>query len=161
MTFKAPAVALVGLLSGGLSACDGSVTSPTPLAATTARPAPPGSGTLLPAFRVAEVILSGVVFERTTHGRTPLAGVLVANGEGNAAMTDANGFYSFGPVWVCPCAAQPWVEAGTTFLWVTKDGYTDPDGTPGSVFRPGALTHGTRDVRIDGNTRYDIELVRR
>jgi hypothetical protein len=91
----------------------------------------------------------------------PIAGVVVANGEGSYATTDANGRYLLGPVWVCPCSAQPWIEAATTFLWVSKDGYGDPAGTAGSVFWPGTASPGTRDVKIDGDTRFDIELVRR
>ena len=105
--------------------------------------------------------LSGFVFENTPTGRRPIEGVTVANGEGNYATTDASGFYSMRPVWVCPCPAQPRVEAGTTFLWVTKDGYIDPPGTPASVFGPGLGGPGTRDAKIDGDTRFDIELVRR
>ena len=110
---------------------------------------------------MADVTLTGFVFESTPTGRRPLDGVDVANGEGNYATTDANGFYSIRPLWVCPCPAQPWVGPGTTFLWVTRDGYTDPPGTPDSVFGPALGRAGTRDVRIDGDTRFDIELVRR
>ena len=69
------------------------------------------------------MILSGVVFEVTAAGRVPLEGVIIANGEGWGGRTDANDFFSFRPVWVCPCSAQPWVSAGTTFLWVGKEGY--------------------------------------
>ena len=162
MKFKTRTVFLVALLAPGVSGCDGNVTGPTPPPATITQPVlPPAPGFPAPAFHVAEVTLSGVVFETTPNGRIPIGGVVVANGEGNAATTDANGFYSFGPVWVCPCAAQPWVEPGTTFLWVTKDGYVDPPGTPGSVFGSGVASPGTRDVKVDGDTRFDIELVRR
>ena len=102
-------------------------------------PPPPAGG---PAFSVADVTVSGFVFEVTSTGRVPIEGVTVANGEGWGGLTDANGAFSFRPVWVCPCAAQPWVPAGTTFLWVAKDGYEDPAGQTLSVFggllRPGA-----------------------
>lgn len=162
MRFKTRAAAFGMLISVLGSGCGGNVTSPTPPPATVAEVVPPPlPRTSYPAFRVADVVLSGLVFETTSQGRIPIAGVIVANGEGNHATTDANGIYSFGPVWVCPCAGQPWVEAGTTFLWVAKDGYGDPPDTPGSVFERGAPSPGTRDVKIDGDTRFDIELVRR
>ena len=148
------------VLAAGFSGCDKTVTGPTPTPTATPPPsASPAPGNSDPPFHVAEVTLSGVVFEMTTGGRMPIAGVNVLNGEGNYATTDVNGFYSLGPVWVCPCAAQPWIEAGTTFLWITKDGYMDPPGTPGSVFGNGSPSPGTRDVKIDGDTRFDIELV--
>ena len=154
---------LVVLFAGGLSGCDSSVTGPTtPTAIAQPAPAPaPPPGTSNPAFQVAEVTLSGMVFELTPTGRAPIAGVLVANGEGNWDMTDDNGVYSFGPLWVCPCAAQPWVDAGMTFLWISKGGYTDPPGIPPSVFGSAPSLPGSRDVRIDGDTRFDIELRRK
>jgi hypothetical protein len=162
MTFKHRAAAVGMLIAAGLSGCGGDVTGPTALPSTVAEVVPPPlPRNSFPAFRVADVVLSGLVFETTSQGRMPIAGVIVANGEGNHATTDANGIYSVGPVWVCPCARQPWVEAGITFLWVAKDGYGDPPDTPGSVFERGAPSPGTRDVKIDGDTRFDIELVRR
>ena len=150
---------LLALLVGGLCGCERNVSGPTPPASST-RPAPT-LGNLSPAFYVADITLSGFVFETTPDGKRPITGVDVTNGEGDNALTDANGFYSLGPVWVCPCRAEPWVESGTTFLWVSKDGYGDPPGTPASVFWRGTPPPGTRDVKIDGDTRFDIELVRR
>ena len=149
-------------IAAAFAACDAA--HPTPTGPTrdapTFRP-PPTDSDHNPAFQVADVTLSGVVFENTPAGRRPIEGVTVANGEGNYATTDASGFYSVRPLWVCFCPAQPLVEAGTTFLWVTKEGYTDPPGTPASVFGPAVGGAGTRDVKIDGDTRFDIELVRR
>ena len=110
MKFNARATFLVALLTPGVTDWDGNVTGPPPPPATITQPVPPPApGGPTPAFHVAEVKLSSVVFETTSNGRVPIAGVVVANFEGSAATTDANGFYSFGPVWVCPCAAQPWV----------------------------------------------------
>ena len=153
-------------IAAAFAACDGA--DPTPTGPTRdaqqVRPPdvrPPYDGDHNPAFQVADVTLSGFVFENTVTGRRTIEGVIVANGEGNYGTTDASGFYSIRPVWVCPCPAQPRVEAGMTFLWVTKDGYADPPGTPASVFGPGIDGPGTRDVRIDGDTRFDIELVPR
>lgn len=159
MKLKADTVLFTLVVAAAFAACNAA--HPSPTGPTSERPTaqPPIDGNSNPAFHVAEVTLSGIVFENTPTGRRPIEGVDVLNGEGNYATTDRNGAYSLGPVWVCPCAAQPWVDAGTTFLWVTKDGYTDPSGTPASVFGPVAGAVGTRDVRIDGDTRFDIELV--
>lgn len=161
MNLKVHTACFTLVIAATFAACDAA--TPAPTAPAQDRPAgeAPTTGTPTPDFHVAEVTLSGMVFETTPDGRRPIADVDVLNGEGEFAKTDANGFYSLGPVWVCPCAAQPWVEAGTTFLWVTKDGYADPPGTLASVFGPAAGSPGTRDVRIDGDTRFDIELVRR
>jgi hypothetical protein len=64
------------------------------------------------------------------------------------------------PVWVCPSAAQPWVPAGMTFVWVLKEGYDAPPGQPRSVFGDAAAGN-SRDVKIEGDTRVEIRLVRR
>jgi hypothetical protein len=82
------------------------------------------------------------------------------------AATDAQGFFSFRRVWVCPCSWAPWVDAGITAIWVDKDGYEAPAGQPASVFHhplyPDARRDfQLRDVTINGDTRFDIELVRR
>ena len=45
-----------------------------------------------------------------------------------------------------------WLAGPTTDIWVAKEGYGDPPSFPGE---------GWRSVTIDGNTRYDIELVRK
>jgi hypothetical protein len=58
------------------------------------------------------------------------------------------------------------VDAGITSIWVDKDGYEVPAWEPASVFgrrldpdvRPDLRL---RDVTINGDTRFDIELVRR
>ena len=113
-----------------------------------------------PSFHEADVTLSGTVFEMTPEGRRPIPGVIVANGEGNWAETDENGSYSIRPLWVCPCKAQPWVDAGMTFIRIMKSGYVDPSGSSGSVFGGAAGRTGVRDVRINGDTLLDVELVR-
>ena len=157
MTYGVPCVVLV--FAFALAGCNGSTTNPTPLPSEPrVSPLPPRDAT--PAFHVSDVTLSGVVFEMTAGGRRPIEGVMVANGEGNAAVTDANGHYAMRPVWNCPCAAEPFVPPGMTFLWVSRDGFTDPPGLPRSVFDRGRGAPGWRDVMIDGDTRYDIELVR-
>ena len=145
-------------LAAGLVGCEGRglPTPPTTFEGPQTVPQPE-----IPAFQVADVTVSGVVYEETPTGRTAIAGVLIANGEGWSGLTDANGFFSFKPVWVCPCAAQPAVPAGTTSLWVGKDGYGDPDGLMASSFGGVYAAPGYRDVAVDGDTHVEFELVRR
>jgi len=89
------------------------------------------------------------------------AGPGLANGGGAPVLTetDGNGFFSFRPVRVCPCWSSPSIPAGTTLLFIEKNGYDDPPGLPESAFRPHGP--GFRDVMIDGDTRVRIQLVRR
>jgi len=120
---------------------------------------------------VADVILSGVVYEVTPVGRVPIEGVRVQSDHFHVfptldSVTDSHGFFSFRRVWVCPCSWAPWVDAGITSIYVKKDGYKGPAGQRDSVFRnplyPDApRDDGLRDVTINGDTRFDIELVRR
>ena len=125
MTFRAHAALLGVLVATGLAGCSNSVTSPTPLPTQQVLPSVISN----PPFSVADVTLSGVVFEVTPAGRVPIAGVGVSNGEGEYAVTDANGFFSLSPVWICPCSYQPWIEAGVTLLWLWTDDYVDPRGS--------------------------------
>jgi hypothetical protein len=58
------------------------------------------------------------------------------------------------------------VDAGITSIYVDKDGYEVPDGQPASIFGrrldPGVRPDlRLRDVPINGDTRIDIQLVRR
>lgn len=79
--------------------------------------------------------LSGVVSEMTPTGQVPVEGVHVEWSDlHDVSMTDTNGFYSFSGV-----------PAGLNSLWVNKAGYQA----------------GTRQVTITGDTRFDIQLVRR
>ena len=112
---------------------------------------------------MADVTLSGVVSEVTPNGLVPIEGVGVSNGEGGYSVTDANGFFSIKPVWVCPCSSQPWIDANTTLLLLWKDGYEDPAGQSPSLFAQGLANPGPgwRDVMINGDTRFDTQLVRR
>jgi hypothetical protein len=96
--------------------------------------------------------LSGVVFERTPTGTAPIEGVEVyCDGCGSPyghtfAYTDEDGFYSFS-----------YTYSGTNPLIIRKSGYGDPAGqAPGPV-------QGSewRHPMVNGDTRFDIELVRR
>jgi hypothetical protein len=154
---------LTFVLATGLVGCDrGRGPWPTAPSATVPLP-PPVPNTGGPAYSVADVTLSGVVYEVTSAGPVPVEGVIVENGEGEYTVTDAKGIYKLRPIWVCPCSYNPTVRAGTTYLWVSKNGYTDPPNQPASVFwAPG--THlgerGWRDVTINGDTHFDVQLAR-
>jgi hypothetical protein len=104
------------------------------------------------------VSLSGVVYELTPTGRKPIARALVycelcGKETHTFATADDDGFYHFsgdlatgGGVWVVPGVPTP-IAVGFYNL-----DFNDPPGQP----RP-----GWREVLITGDTRLDIELVRR
>jgi hypothetical protein len=99
--------------------------------------------------------LSGVVFEMTSAGRTPIEGVGVycelCGAETHTwATTDSNGFYSFAGVWNAGVDITP--------LWVFKEGYGDP---PGFATPPNVPGPGWRGVSVSRDTRFDIELARK
>ena len=95
-------------------------------------------------------ILSGVVFEMTDKGRLPIEGASVycdscGDPYGHTYnYTDANGLYRFF-----------WTAAGATPLIVGKEGYALA-GNP-----PRGPVEGWIVATVDGDTRFDIELVRR
>jgi len=170
MTNRTRTRLLLLVLAAGLTGCDGA--HPTgPSAPSTPQPqqTPRGSGS--DTYNVANVILSGVVYEVTPMGRAPIEGVHVLLDYFHVfpapdVVTDSRGFFSFSPVWVCPCSWAPWVDAGITSIHVDKDGYEAPAGQRASIF--GGLLEADvlqdyrlRDVTINGDTRFDIELVRR
>ncbi len=92
-------------------------------------------------------VLSGMVYENTPDGRVPLDGVvLYCDGCGSPVghtfvTTDANGLYRF-----------EWTLNGKNWIqFISKDGYryagpSEPFGIP---------------VNVNGDTRFDIELVKR
>jgi hypothetical protein len=89
--------------------------------------------------------VSGVVFEMTAAGQAPVQGVWMwcddcDESDVNPLYTDANGFYTFSGL---PNGVHP--------LLLSKSGY--------SLVAP---THGPgeKDVTVNGNTRFDIQLVR-
>ena len=140
----------------GLAGCDGAGPQ-TPTAPSTVQPLPqapvPPSG--FPPGVLSDYTLSGVVFEMTATGRTPIEGVgiyceLCGAETHTWATSDSNGFYRFTGVWNAGVSA--------TQILVRKDGYTDPVGLPTPPNLPGP---GWRGVIINGDTRFDIELVRR
>ena len=172
MTNKTHTGLLLLVLAAGLIGCDG-VHPPGPSPLPTPQPQqPPGpAGSGRDTYNVANVILSGVVYEVTPMGRAPIEGVRVQSDYFHVfptadVVTDSQGFFSFRPVWVCPCSWAPWVDAGTTSIWVEKDGFEVPAGQPASIFGRRLdpevpPDRRLRDVTINGDTRFDIELVRR
>jgi hypothetical protein len=149
------------VLAQGVAGCGGTDSSstplgPSPVAPQAAPPPPRPPGSWLAGYTLTGVSLSGVVYESTPTGRVPIAGVNVyceLCGELTHTWTtaDANGFYIFsgdlangGGVWL---SGQP------TPLLVAKDGYGDP-----AACLPG---FSCREILINGDTRFDIELVRR
>ena len=96
--------------------------------------------------------LSGVAFERTPTGTAPIGGVQIyCDGCGSPyghtfVYTDAIGFYSLS-----------YTYSGTNPLLIRKDGYSDPDGQPVGPVQ-GYLS---RQAMVNGDTTFDIELLRR
>jgi hypothetical protein len=129
-----------------VSACDGGIRS-FPTSPTSQTPPPP------PPPAVTSVILigtlSGVVFEVTSAGNAPVEGVRVycdSCGAGHAdSYTDGNGAYSFTDV-----------KTSVYPLWVAKQGYdlAKPTGRAGTGWM------GSINADVNGDTRFDIEIVR-
>jgi hypothetical protein len=160
------------VLAAGLTGCDNArPTGPSSPSAPPTEQAPRPTGNGADTYGLANGNLSGVVYEVTPMGRVPIEGVRIQSDHFHVfptadAVTDSRGFFSFGRVWVCPCSWAPWVDAGVTAIYVEKDGYEVAAGQPASIFgrRPDTDVppdFRLRDVTIDGDTRIDIELVRR
>jgi len=147
------------LLAHGLAGCGGSTTTPSSvtLPPSTVLPTPVGVSVL------ANATLSGNVFEVAAESPSRRIGI-----EGTAvyceqcgaethsyATTDSNGNYVFPP--------GVWTEGRPAFpirIWVHKDGYVDPPGVPKPT-PPNPTGPGWREVVINGDTRFDMELVKR
>ena len=95
-------------------------------------------------------VLAGVVFEATSEGPVPVEGASVycdscGDGGHSWSRTDSQGGYAF-----------PAVYNGTTPIIITKAGYSVV--APTRTLQDGS---GMKDVLVNGDTRFDIELVRR
>lgn len=135
-------------LAIGTSGC-GSSTGPTAPTAPPTAAVPPAP--VPPPVSQATYTLSGVVSELTAAGKVPAEGVqLYCDSCGSPVghtftSSDADGFYSFS-----------WAQNGVHPLFVWKDGYDVIDPTD-------RLADGTavKSATVDGNTRFDIQIVRR
>lgn len=158
---------LVGMVLFGLTqgfyGCAGSTTSPTssPPQTTPAAGTPPGAF-YGPGYALVGVTLYGAVSEVTAAGQSPLGGVTVycdacgAFGH-TAARTDENGYYSFNGD--LASGGGVWLSGAATPVNVEKEGYQDPPGLPRSSTLPSGP--GWREIRISGDTRFDVQLIRR
>jgi hypothetical protein len=158
-------LALVIALALGLVDCGGSDSPVMPLMPSPLLPPavvpPPAHSPSFPPGTLRDVSLSGVVYELAATGRAPIPGAIVycelcGQETHTFATADGSGFYRFsgditkgGGVWVVP---------GVPILLAVgyNEAYKDPPGLPAVRFGP-----GWREVLIDGDTRFDIELVRR
>jgi hypothetical protein len=135
--------------------CDGGTQSPSPGAPSVPVPQPGPAPPPANSYQLSDATLSGVVSEMGSDGQAPIEGVRVyceACEPGHAdAITDASGVYGFHGVWVSPLAP--------TTLWVNRSGYQDPAGLPAPTTSPSGP--GWREVTVNGDTRFDIQLVRR
>jgi len=165
------------LLAQGVSGCGGSESDFVPPPSVAPSPVPqqtPVAPCISPettfygcAYTRRGVSLTGQVYEATEAGPVGIAGAHVyceACGliTHTWATADKNGFYSFsgdlasgGGVWLSP--------GFLTAIGIEHKEYQDPPGLP--ALR-GPLFHipsgpGWREVLIDGDTRFDIQLVRR
>lgn len=153
MTTRRHTSFLVVVLAVGVAGCE-PANSPSPTAPSAVQqsapiPSPPRG---FPPGVLSDYTLSGVVFEVTTTGQTPIEGVRVycelCGAETHSdSYTDSNGAYSFTGVWTTPGVSTP--------IYIVKEGYVDP---PGLQHYLGA---GWRQVLVNGNTRFDVELVRK
>ena len=145
-----------GFLFLVLAATVGGCDSPrAPTAPSAVSPPPMPAPTPLAGRVMSEVTLSGIVYETTPAGMVPIEGVAVycepcGVETHTGTFTDSNGFYSFYGVWL---------EALPTRLHVRKNGYVDPLGLPRPT-PPNPTGPGWREVRVNGDTRFDVELVR-
>ena len=149
---RASAVATVVVLATLVWGCSDDRRSPTPIT-----PTPPPSAPA-PAPPVSLYTLSGVVFEVTSAGKTPVQGVEVYCDPcgpplGHSSRhTEANGLYSFD--------GAGGVASGQIALWLAKRGYKLPD-QPDQSGSGGNSWMGSVSVTVTGDTRFDVELVRK
>jgi hypothetical protein len=147
------------VLGGALGGCVGNSVTPTSL------PISPSANVTQPARGVsvlADATLSGQVYEVVSDSPRQTVGIAGASvyceqcGESshNFAETDSAGNYVF--------PRGVWTEGLPTFpvrVLIRKDGYHDPDGLPKTT-PPNPSLPGWREVVIDGDTRFDVQLVR-
>jgi hypothetical protein len=149
------------LAAQGLAACGGSRLPSGPSPAVAPIPGAPPTGNTGVSI-LADATLSGMVYEIANSSGTivGIEGVAVyceqcGASTHNWANTDSKGEYVFPP--------GVWTEGRPSFpvrIFVQKDGYQDPAGLP-TPTPPNPSGPGWREVVVNGDTRFDIELVRR
>jgi len=155
MTHRIRSALVLSALVMGLAGCS---SEPPPYVPTAPSAPVPARRPSDPAVYMPNVTLSGVAFEETPTGRAPIEGVWVycepCGAETHSGVyTDSKGFYSFTGVWTDP-------DFFPTRVQITKDGYVDPPGLP-TPTPPNPSGAGWREVVINGNTEFDVQLVRR
>ncbi len=158
-------IGVSALVCSFVSGCSGTVT-PVPTSPSSVSPpqaaGPSRSGYAI-GYSLNAVSLSGVVYEVTASGRVPLAGVLVycdaCGAFGHSWVTTGpDGEYGFGGD--IAAGGGVWLSNAATPLHASKPGYDDPGGLPPLMMRV-TDPAGWREVKVEGHTRFDIELVRR
>ena len=156
MTTDIRAGILVLGLTAGLVGCDGGgpqpPTAPSPLHQL---PSEPGSAGGFPPGVLTDSTISGLVFELTATGRTPIEGAevyceLCGEATHSWSVTASNGFYSFSRVWMR--GAPTSLAVGKT--WLCRSTWT----AGGNLPEPAAQMD--RGMFI-GHTRFDMELAKR
>jgi hypothetical protein len=153
MTNRVQTGAFTLMLAAALAGCSAGG-PPLPTAPTFIEPPPTVAAVF---WGVEDVTLSGVVYEVTAAGRVPIQGVRVFISDDFDMATDSEGAFSFSPVWACgPCPFSAPSDGKSTRAWINKDGYVDSPAHQADHFPAGVY-----QVYIKGDTRLDVELVRR
>ena len=156
------------VLGLGLGGCGGSNSpatplTPSPLPPQAPAPQAPAPSPSFPPGTLTGVSLSGVVYELTPTGRRPIPKAYVyceacSEQTHMFVLADEGGFSQFsgdvasgGGVWLTPGITTD-IAVGGSY----NPDYKDPPG-----LTPARRGPGWREVLIDGDTRFDIELVRR
>ena len=151
---RASAVATALVLATLVLGCSDDGRVPNPITPTPAQT----PSTPTPAPPAALYALSGVVFEVTSAGNTPVEGVEVycepcGPPDGHSLLrTDGNGVYSFD--------GARGVATGRIELLVAKPGYILPN-QPDMSGPSGNSWMGRVSVTVTGDTRYDIQIIRK
>jgi hypothetical protein len=147
------------LLVPGLAGCSSSTEAPSAPSPPVPSEPPVATGVSV----LTDATLSGMVYEVVAESPRQIVGIEGVSvycepcGESthNFADTDSKGHYVF--------PRGVWTEGRPSFpvrIFVKKDGYQDPPGLPKTT-PPNPSGPGWREVVINGDTRFDMELVRR
>ena len=129
-----------------------------PVAPTPQPSVPPGPA----GHTLTAVSLSGTVYEVTAEGRVPIPGIRVycepcGTETHTFAVADSKGFYIF-PADLSS-GGGIWLSGRFTPVFIENRGYKDPDGFSG-FYDVCPKGFSCREVFIQGDTHFDVELVR-